>query len=107
MNNKYQYCLAQNWGKGFITLDDALKFKIFEYPANIFQIPANDQNANLWIYKVSGTKKTKEEAQAIINEYITNLQNEWDALPENSPRKIPTSPYYGQGRPKNITITEE
>lgn len=107
MSNKYQYCLAENWGKGFITFDDAMKFKISDYPGNIYQIPANNQYANLWIYKVAGTKKTKEEAQTIINQYVQNLQNEWDALPENSPSKIPTNPAYGQGRPKDITIIEE
>ena len=79
----YKYCVAENWGKGFITHDDSSKFQISGFPGNLWQIPANNQNANLWVNKVAGVWKTKEEAQAIVDAIITQAQADWDALPED------------------------
>jgi len=79
----YKYCVAENWGKGFITHDDSSKFQISGFPGNLWQIPANNQDANLWVNKVAGVWKTKEEAQAIVDAIITQAQADWDALPEN------------------------
>ena len=78
----YKYCVAENWGKGFITHDDSSKFQISGFPGNLWQIPANNQDANLWVNKVAGVWKTKEEAQAIVDALITQAQNAWDALPD-------------------------
>jgi hypothetical protein len=79
----YKYCVAENWGKGFITHDDSSKFQISGFPGNLWQIPANNQDANLWVNKVAGIWKTKEEAQAIVDAIITQAQADWDALPED------------------------
>jgi hypothetical protein len=79
----YKYCVAENWGKGFITHDDSSKFQISGFPGNLWQIPANNQDANLWVNKVAGVWKTKEEAQAIVDALITAAQADWDALPED------------------------
>ena len=38
------------------------------------------KDANLWINKVLGTVKTKDEAQAIVNGVVTLEQAAWDAL---------------------------
>jgi hypothetical protein len=79
----YKYCVAENWGKGFITHDDSSKFQISGFPGNLWQIPADNQDANLWVNKVAGVWKTKEEAQAIVDAIITQAQADWDALPED------------------------
>ena len=97
----YKYCVAENWGKGFITHDDSSKFQISGFPGNVWQIPANSQDANLWVYKVAGTFKTKEEAQAIVDAIITQAQADWDALPDSEKNKpIP----FGRQRPTAIVL---
>lgn len=78
----YKYCVAENWGVGFITNDDSSKFQISGFPGNLWQIPANNQDANLWVNKVAGIWKTKEEAQAIVDAIIAQAQAAWDSLPD-------------------------
>jgi hypothetical protein len=78
----YKYCVAECWGTGFITNDDSSKFQISGFPGNLWQIPANNQDANLWVYKVAGIWKTKEEAQAIVDAEVAKAQAAWDALPD-------------------------
>ncbi len=79
----YKYCVAENWGKGFITHDDSSKYQVSGFPGNVWQIPANNQDANLWVNKVAGIWKTKAEAQAIVDVEITAAQAAWDALPDS------------------------
>ena len=74
----YQYCIAKNWGKGFIESNESASFKISGYPANIWQVPINNKKANLWIAKVLGTPKTRDEAQTILNTEIDAQQTAWD-----------------------------
>ena len=45
----YQYCVAENWGKGFITADDSRKIEIRAFPGNVWRVPAHNQDANRWI----------------------------------------------------------
>ena len=92
----YKYCVAENWGLGFITNNDSSKFQISGFPGNVWQIPANNQDANLWVYKVAGTFKTKEEAQARVDAEVAKAQAAYDALPDelkNNPvnRQRPTA----------------
>jgi len=94
----YQYCVASNWGKGFITNGDALKLEISGFPGNVWKVNANNQDANRWISGVAGDKKTLSEAQAIVDVKITQAQTDWDALSDEE--KATTS------RPENITLTE-
>jgi len=82
----YKYCVAECWGKGFIKHDDSSKFQVSGFPGNVWQIPANSQDANLWVNKVAGTFKTKAEAQAIVDVEVTAAQAAWDALPEEEKR---------------------
>jgi len=96
----YKYCVAENWGKGFITHDDSSKFQISGFPGNLWQIPANNQDANLWVYKVAGVWKTKEEAQAIVDAIIAQAQAEWDALPDAQKQ----DPIIGRQRPTAIVL---
>jgi viroplasmin and RNaseH domain-containing protein len=78
----YKYCVAECWGTGFITNDDSSKFQISGFPGNLWQIPADNRDANLWVSKVAGTFKTKEEAQAIVDAEVALAQADWDALPD-------------------------
>ena len=74
----YQYCIAKNWGKGFIESNESASFKISGYPADIWQLPINNKKANLWISKVLGTPKTKDEAQAILDTELAAQRTAWD-----------------------------
>ena len=78
-NKNYQYCVAENWGKGFIEHTESVKITFRGYPGNIWQVPANNKFANLWINKVLGVPKTCAEAQAILDSLIAQYQSEWDA----------------------------
>ena len=83
----YKYCVAECWGTGFITHDDSSKFQISGFPGNVWQIPANNQDANLWVNKVAGSFKTKAEAQAIVDAEVTAAQAAWDALPDEQKQR--------------------
>jgi hypothetical protein len=97
----YKYCVAECWGKGFITHDDSSKFQISGFPGNLWQIPANNQDANLWVNKVAGVWKTKEEAQAIVDAIVAQSQADWDALPDSEKNNpIP----FGRKRPTAIVL---
>jgi hypothetical protein len=61
------YIVAENWGKGFIEHSESAKFTISGLPGNVWQVPAHNKDANLWISKVLGVVKTKAEAQAIVD----------------------------------------
>tara|TARA_R100000541_G_scaffold35060_2_gene43474 strand:+ start:60 stop:380 length:321 start_codon:yes stop_codon:yes gene_type:complete len=100
-----QYCVAENWGKGFITHDDSLNFSPSSFPGNVWRVNAHNQNANRWISGVAGVHKTLSEAQAIVDAEITSTQSAWDSdnvegeSAEDKNRRL--SP-----RPENITLTE-
>ena len=100
----YQYCVAENWGKGFITADDSRKIEIRAFPGNVWRVPAHNQDANRWIAGVAGTHKTLSEAQAIVDAEITQRQADWDALPAE--QKAPTPGFEGMTRPSNIVLEE-
>ena len=74
-----QYCVAENWGKGFIEHSESRKISFSGLPGNVWQVPAHNKDANLWINKVLGIIKTKNEAQTIVSGAITTSQNTWDA----------------------------
>ena len=80
MAKTHQYCVAENWGKGFIENSDSRKIAFSGLPGNVWQVPAHNKDANLWINKVLGTAKTKDEAQAIVDVEVTAAQTSWDAL---------------------------
>ena len=101
----YQYCVAENWGKGFITHDDARKVEFRSFPGNVWRVNAHNQDANRWIAGVAGTHKTLSEAQAIVDAVITQAQADWDAIPADDPRKQEGSIEY-RPRPVDITLEE-
>ena len=81
MAKTYQYCVAENWGKGFIDHDESQRITFVSYPGNVWQVPAYNKHGNLWIAKVAGAVKTKDEAQAIVDAEVQAAQAAWDALP--------------------------
>ena len=78
MAKTYQYCVAENWGKGFIDHVESQRITFAGYPANVWQVPAYNKHANLWIAKVAGVVKTKDEAQALVNAEVESAQSTWD-----------------------------
>tara|TARA_R110000772_G_scaffold152451_1_gene263221 strand:+ start:126 stop:422 length:297 start_codon:yes stop_codon:yes gene_type:complete len=98
MSKTNQYLVAENWGKGFIEISDSTKFSITGYPANVWKVPAHNKQANLWINKVLGTIKTKDEAQALVDAEVTAAQSAWDALS--------TEQQATNERPANIILEE-
>jgi hypothetical protein len=87
MAKTYQYCVAENWGKGFIDHVESQRITFAGYPAN------------LWIAKVAGVVKTKDEAQALVDAEIQAAQAAWDALPDD--QKTEMNP-----RPADVTLEE-
>ena len=54
MAKTYQYCVAENWGKGFIDHVESQRITFASYPGNVWQVPAYNKHGNLWIAKVAG-----------------------------------------------------
>ena len=80
MAKTYQYCVAENWGKGFIDHVESQRITFKGYPGNVWQVPAYNKHGNLWIAKDAGAVKTKDEAQAIVDVEVQAAQVAWDAL---------------------------
>ena len=105
MANTYQYCVAENWGKGFIDHDESYRITFKGYPGNVWQVPAYNKHANLWIAKVAGTVKTRDEAQAIVTTEVNAAKTAWDnnnVEGESSDEKINR---LGE-KPEDITLVE-
>ena len=100
-----QYCVAENWGKGFITHDESFRITFRGLPGNVWQVPAYNKAGNLWIAKVAGAVKTKDEAQTIVTAIVDADQDAWDAdnvEGESSAEKILRL----RARPADITLEE-
>jgi hypothetical protein len=78
MAKTYQYCVAENWGKGFIDHDESQRITFAGYPGNVWQVPAYNKHGNLWIAKVAGALKTKDEAQTIVTAIVDADKTAWD-----------------------------
>ncbi len=104
-NKTYQYCVSENWGKGFITNEDSIKLLPLGFPGNLWRVPANNQHANRWISGVAGDRKTLSEAQAIVDAEVQSAQAAWDAIPADDPEKTEGSNLY-RARPEDITLEE-
>jgi len=86
------YCTATNTGKGFFTHQDRNDFYLSGRPGDVWVVGDNSKGS-AWISRVSGTSKTKEEAQTIVDANIATALEEWNALPaeqkENNPAPGP------------------
>ena len=100
MAKTYQYCVAENWGKGFIDHDESQRITFCSFPINVWQGPAYYKHGNRVIAKVAGVVKTKDEAQAIVTAEVEAAQATWDAQTDEEkadPMNI---------RPADITLEE-
>ena len=95
-NDIFNYCVATNTGKGFITHTDSRKFWIRGYPANVW-VCADIMESRLWVARNNGVSKTKDQAQALVTTEIEAAQAAWDDLSDEE--KAATS-----GRPTTITL---
>jgi len=102
MAKTYQYCVATNWGKGFIDHVESSRITFASFPGNVWQVPAYNKHGNLWVAKVAGVVKTKDEAQAIVDAEVQAAQATWDALPDAE--KAPAVEM--NTRPTDITLEE-
>ena len=105
MAKTYQYCVAENWGKGFIDHDESQRITFVSYPGNVWQVPAYNKHGNLWIAKVAGSVKTRDEAQAIVDAEVANAQNAWDADNVDGETAEQKEERIGS-RPADITLEE-
>ena len=100
-----QYCVAENWGKGFIDHDESFRITFRGLPGNVWQVPANNKAGNLWISKVAGAVKTKDEAQTIVTAQVDAAKTAWDndnVEGESSAEKI----FRIGAKPTDITLEE-
>ena len=105
MAKTYQYCVAENWGKGFIEHSESQKITFRGYPANVWQVPAHNKDANVWINKVLGQIKTKDEAQTLVDAEITASQTAWDNDNVDGETADEKELRIGE-RPQDITLEE-
>lgn len=69
------YCVAVNWGEGFITHGDRAKGNILGYPGDVWVV---GDNMRKWTAKVNATMKTKSEAQTLVTAAVDAIQTAWD-----------------------------
>jgi len=98
-NDIFNYCVATNTGKGFITHADSRNFWISGQVANVWVV-TDTFDSRLWIARNNGVTKTKAEAQALVTTEVEAGQATWDALPEAE--KAPAVP--DKPRPPDITL---
>jgi nitrogenase subunit NifH len=110
-----KYCVAQNYGKGFITHEESSKIEFSGLPGNLWSASAEDTIVNTWISKISGIIKTLSEAQAIVDAEIVKAQSTYDADTEKLKKQEPyisltieqkaqQDTLRSQQRPKNIVL---
>jgi len=73
------YCTATNTGKGFFTHQDRNDFYLSGHPGDVWVVGDNSKGST-WISRVSGTSKTKVEAQALVDANLDTALEEWNAL---------------------------
>lgn len=64
-----KYFQAENYGKGFITHEDNEFKHVSGYPGNIW-VTENE----VWAQRVGATELTKEQAQAIVDAEIAQVE---------------------------------
>ena len=74
------YCTATNTGKGFFTHQDRSDFYLSGHVGDVWVVGNNAAGVS-WINRVSGTGKTKPEAQAIVDGKIDEAIVAFDAMP--------------------------
>jgi hypothetical protein len=75
------YCTATNFGKGFFTHEDRNDFYLSGHPGDVWVVGNNAAGVS-WINRVTGTGKTKAEAQTIVDGKIDEAIVTFDAMPQ-------------------------
>ena len=78
---EYTYCTATNTGKDFFTAQDSKEFYLAPHPGNVWVLENNTRGVS-WVNRVDGIRKTKAEAQAIVDGKIDEAIVAYDALSE-------------------------
>ena len=94
------YCVAINWGEGFITHGDREKGVIQGFPGDVW---VADDNMRQWMAKVNATTKTKSAAQTIVTAKVDEYKAAWDnnnVEGESSAEKIARA----GARPTTVTL---
>ena len=89
----------------FIDNDESQRITFKGYPGDVWQVPAYNKHGNLWIAKVAGTLKTKDEAQTIVTAKVDAAKTAWDndnVDGETSAEKIQRI----GAKPTDITLVE-
>ena len=73
----FNYCVATNTGKGFITHTDSRKFWIRGYPGNVWVCDDIPESRD-WVARNNGSVKTKSQAQTIVTDIIDDAKDTWD-----------------------------
>ena len=76
-NDIFNYSVATNTGKGFITHADSRRFWISGYPANVW-VATDCVESRHWIARNNGTSKTKSEAQTLVTNNVNAAKTNWD-----------------------------
>ena len=76
-NDIFNYCVATNTGKGFITHDDSRRFWISGYPGNVWVVTDCVESRH-WVARNNGTSKTKSEAQTLVTNNVNAAKTNWD-----------------------------
>ena len=97
----FNYCVATNSGKGFITHADSRKFWIRSYPGNVYVCDDIPESRH-WVTRNSGSVKTKSQAQTIVTNIIDDLKDAWDGDNEDGESSAEKITRLG---PKPVTIT--
>ena len=77
-NDIFNYCVATNTGKGFITHDDSRRFWISGQPANVW-VCTDCVESRHWVARNNGVSKTKAEAQTLVTAVVDDAKDVWDA----------------------------
>ena len=64
------YCTATNTGKGFFTHEDRNDFYLSGHTGDVWVVGNNAAGIS-WINRVSGTAKTKAEAQLLVDAAVS------------------------------------
>ncbi len=76
-NDIFNYCVATNTGKGFITHDDSRRFWISGNPGNVW-VATDCVESRHWVARNNGVSKTKAEAQALVTAVVDANKTAWD-----------------------------
>ena len=92
----FNYCVATNTGKGFITHTDSRKFWIGGYPGNVWVCDDIPESRD-WGARNSAASKTKSQAQTIVTGVDEAEQATWDDLSDDDKAA-------SYGRPATVTL---